>query len=149
MKKEINGIISITAKWIAWFSIIGMGMLVCIITYWVLYPYHIITVKEPAKILTVGDKVKRGELLTFEFDYHKYYDIPARVTRMLENDRQVCLIQSGGMAHVGKHKIPVDVLIPLNVWPGKYRLKMLYEYEVNPIRTLKYTYYTEWFEVLP
>jgi hypothetical protein len=158
MKKALIGVLLITSKWLAWMSIMGMGVLVCFVFYWSLYPYKIIEVKEPAKI--VGPKmimmngsatpaVKRGEILTYKMEYTKFMPITAKVRRQLVNDRSICLMEGAGQAKMGRNSVLIDVFIPLNIFPGRYKLQTFYEYEVNPIRTIKYEYDTEWFEILP
>jgi hypothetical protein len=145
----IKQIIAVTYKWLAWIAIIGMWIFIGTLAYWHLHEYKIIDVKQPAKILNEGKVVKRGEIVSYELDYTKYDPVSARVRRQLENDRSVCLMEGSGVAKMGKNTTIVDVTIPPNIWPGKYYLHTYYEYDVNPIKTVKYDYKTEWFEVLP
>jgi hypothetical protein len=139
----------ITAKWLAWFSIMGMGFMVLTVAYWSLKNYNVIEVQQPAQILNKDKIVRRGEIVSYKMIYQKHVNITARVRRQLENDRSICLMEGAGQAKMGMNNTTIDVFVPLNIFPGRYRLHTFYEYEVNPIRTIKYDYYTEWFEVLP
>lgn len=154
----LYGITRITARILAWISIVGMGTMVIVVLYWHLYPYKIIEVKQPSKVLNelrsevngvTYPAVKRGQILSYRMEYDKYMAITARVRRQLVNDRSICLMEGAGQAKMGQNATVIDVLIPPNIFPGLYRLQTFYEYEPNPIREIKYDYFTEWFEVLP
>lgn len=158
MKDAIMGIVSVTMKWFSWIAIVGMMFMIGTLLYWHLYPYKVIEVREPAKVLNAQTAmvdgqllptVKRGGVLSFKLEYTKHIPVTARVRRQLVNDRTICLMEGAGQAKMGENSVIIDVMIPPNMFPGKYRLQTFYEYDVNPIRSLKYEYYTEWFEVLP
>ncbi len=147
-----------TTKILAWIAIVGTVILIGVLLYWHLYPYKVIDVQQPAKIVsslttkhngTTYPAVKRGNIMSFELKYTKYIPITARVRRQLVNDRSICLMEGAGQAKMGANEVIIDVMIPPNMFPGLYRLQTFYEYDVNPIRNIKYEYYTEWFEVLP
>jgi len=131
------------------------------ICWWFYYPYDIIEFTNhcctedgsyyQGIVLNEGRKVRRGEMLTIKLEFIKNYDLPARyVTRTLANDRYITLVNNaGGTLQKGKHTKTFNIFIPLNIWPGRYRLENTFSYNPNPFRTINEKWVSEWFEVVP
>jgi hypothetical protein len=130
---------------LGWLGFLGQ------IAWWMYYPVNVVDFfNEPCPILNPDGKVKRGEYLEFSVEYKKFINYPAQVSRSLVNDRVVTLTcETGSLKpNNGKHKTNIRVFIPLNVFPGKYKLITTMTYQVNPLRHIIESYETDWFEVI-
>jgi len=118
--------------------------LMCLLGYWYLYPYKIITAKEP---LVIGTKqVKPGDELDITIDYCKYYDLPADVTVHYSDgvvySRPTFTTRNQAGCHISKPEETVPKLPNSN-----YTVTMIYRYHPNPIRTIIYSFESEPFTI--
>lgn len=133
--------------YVGWAMLGVMALTAFLLAYWMFWPITILEVQE-THILNPDKIVKRGDYLRYSIKYKKHFDIVGDVTRTLVNDRTVALVYSDS----SKKKLSIceqeiDVLIPPNMWPGKYKLKVDVRYDVNPLRTIRVQYQTDWFEI--
>jgi len=108
--------------------------------YWSLAPYKTITYLNDPFPVTPGEPltIKQGEELTYNLHYCKYTDdMPIELHKefvdgiIYEAADQKALITGQGCG-----EIDVPVLIPVNLPPGEYRLRITVIYKVNPIRKI-------------
>jgi hypothetical protein len=121
------------------------------IVWWTYFPINVVDFfNEPCPILNPDSRVRKGEFLEFVVEYQKFMNYPALVSRSLVNDRVVTLTcETGALKpNNGRHRTIIRVFIPLNVFPGKYKLVTIMNYQVNPLRNILESYETDWFEVV-
>ena len=139
MRKLLNLISYLTI-----FSAIG---LITLVVVWMTFPYKTITFVSPTfKILT--PTVKQGQLVKFVNNSCKHINLPATTTRIFQNDLIYYLPETKTDAPVGCHNDIISVKIPDELPPGHYFIKNMYQYQVNPIRTISITHDTEDFLVI-
>ena len=132
-----------------YFSMILMFVVfitICVVTYWMIYPYKIIVFNRNEFIITTP-VVYQGNFVHYNNDYCKFMDLPARVTRSFINHLIFTTPVVGVNRPTGCHDFDIAVLIPSELPPGYYQMEMTYQYEVNPIRTITIKENTEEFVV--
>lgn len=129
--------------WLIHFSAL---VILVLIGFWRLYPYKIITFNtETFPVIT--KVVKPGGQLIYEADACKHMDIGATVNRVFEDELIYPMVQTISHRTFGCAKQKVVVNIPRTLMPDTYRLKTVFTYEVNPIRVISITRYTDYFVV--
>lgn len=131
-----------------------LSSLVLMVTYWLVYPY------DPMKIdddqfqivypVEFPHVVKQGEYITYEFTYERTGNVNPIIQRQFV-DGLVFNVAGDTAATViepGKGTAQVQIAIPQTLPPGRYSLRIISKYQVNPIRLIQYEYYTEEFEVV-
>ena len=122
-------------------------ILVCLVFYWLVYPYKVIEIKDP--IFPVMNKVvKQGTILIFTSNNCKYMNIIAKTSRIFVDDLMHYVPQTTSNVRKGCGKINISVIVPETLPSGKYHLQNIYEYKVNPIRTITIIKDTEEFLVV-
>jgi hypothetical protein len=122
-----------------------MSITLLLVAYWMFWPIEILRITRTEVLTSV---VKRGEYLRYLVTYTKICDIQGEVHRSLVNDRTVSLVVGdSSRKKLGSCLDEIDVFIPTNMWSGKYKLRVDVIYEVNPLRSVRVTYYTDWFEI--
>ena len=120
--------------------------MVGVFTFWSVYPYKPMVVnKEPLEVLT--PEVGRNQPLTYVIDYCKFTDAQATIQKAYEND----IVFPSSITHPkndnGCRVSNISQVIPYELPSGRYRLKIVFTYRVNPIREVSITAYTEYFNV--
>lgn len=116
-----------------------------VLAYWYFYPYKTIDVKTP---ITVDKSVyNAGDTLTYTVNYCKYINLPATVHRNYVDGVIYNLSTIVTNNPPGCHITHPITTVP-NLPSGKYFIRILFSYEVNPIRTITITVETEPFEVV-
>jgi hypothetical protein len=111
--------------------------LMATLAYWQFYPYKTIT-KEPLPMAIVKgyETVRQGDWVVYEYNYEKYTDVIPKVSRQFVDG---LIFESTDMStHVNKGSghVHVAVPIPMTLPPGRYRIRVNIEYQMNPIRTI-------------
>lgn len=112
----------------------------------------IVTGPKPYKVVYPANKVvKQGGFITYQFDYEKTGDIVPVVHRQFVDGLvfNVAGAQTPTVIEPGKGTARVQVDIPETLPPGKYHLRILATYRMNPIRDHHNDSITETFEVIP
>ncbi len=121
-------------------------LMVIAVTVWTIYPYKpIIINKEPIEILT--SEVGRGKPLTYRIDYCKNTDAPSIIQKAYENDIIFPASTTQPLNSKGCRVVNVSQVIPYELPSGRYRLKIVFTYRVNPIRSVSVVAYTDYFNV--
>jgi hypothetical protein len=128
-------------------SIFSAFFLVTLTLFWEFYPYKVLVFNTPLFILN-KKTIKAGQNLTYTSNYCKYIDLPATVGRVFSNDLIFSTPAQSSNRPMGCHSITVAVIVPHELPPGKYRLENVYEFKVNPIRTIVVKENTEEFNVI-
>ena len=146
IKVNINKVLPI----VAYVTIlISLGLMI-LFGFWMLYPYNpIVYNKLPYPVLNENHQVRQGQILSYSVDYCKYTDIYPTVIKRYVDGLVFETLAGRGVVYEGCRVQVVDNLVPLTLIPGHYRMQVLIEYKMNPVRVITYTNETEAFEVLP
>ena len=139
-------------KWfhkIAWLVVVGTALILLGLSYWLYWPYKVVEVKNsPYPILNANKQVEVGTLLKHQVEYCKYVDLQSTTTRQFVNNLIFTMPDTVQNNELGCHTIVANTLVPMELPPGKYYLRIIKNYKVNPIRTITETFRTEEFEVV-
>lgn len=131
-------------SWIVITSAIGLMLLV---SYWYFFPYNIITFKTD-KFIIVNKEVKQNEYLVYNSQYCKNLPLVSSTSRSFVNGIIYTTPSTMTDRETGCHKIKVQVHVPPELPPGVYYLVVIYQYKVNPVRTITVKRITEKFTVI-
>jgi hypothetical protein len=134
-------------KWFIFSALFFATIALLIWAYWSLYPYKTI-IHNPDRYTLDKDVLVQGEWTSYEFDYCKFIDKPATVTKrfidgLVYDAPAIGLNLKKGCGHA---KVPMQ--IPANLPPGSYMLEITATYQVNPIREVSEINTTEVFVVM-
>jgi hypothetical protein len=137
-------------KWIFRLSVLTIAcaqFLMGVTLYWRLYPYEPTTFVEPVPI--EKHELKRGESVIYTVDYCWKGEYPLQVQRRLQGEIEVAYptVNTFSVNGCFKKRLATDPL-PEYLPAGKYRIQFIGIYEVNPVRKIPVTLYSEWFEVI-
>lgn len=130
----------------SWIVIVLANLLFVLLIFWFWYPYNVIEFKEP-KFKVVSKNVKQGGTLQFISSYCKHMNISGTVSRAYINGIIYTTLPVITNRETGCHTVKVQLILPDELPKGKYHLHNLYQYKVNPIRTVTVTQETEDFIV--
>ena len=134
---------------ISWITIISALILLGVYIFWMFYPYNPIVYNTPVyKVLNENKIATVGGVLSYEVDYCKYTNkIPVVYKRYI--DGIIYESPSGrGVVYKGCRIQRVDNLVPLTIIPGKYKMEVIVDYQMNPFRHIIYNNYTEDFTIV-
>ena len=115
------------------------------------YPYNVIDVKIPIPI--VNKEVKRGEVVEYKILYTKKVNLRAKLLKYLicckdELTQFTTLYDGQGNIPPFDKKELIDSSIIPKLGPyGTCKISIQAAYQVNPLRTMEYTFETELFTV--
>ena len=115
-----------------------------IVLVMLLYPYKILVIDKPPKVLT--PRLKVGDTLEVEICYCKYMDLEASSIKTLVDGTIYTLHSNETNLPVGCNVWVSKTLIP-KIQTGTYFLKQDFIYKPNPLRTVKVTFTTGTFEI--
>jgi hypothetical protein len=132
-------------KWIP-SVIIGMAIiLILVLTYWGIYPYNPL---ELSNVKLDRTEVNRGEHIKISADYCKNTESSADlfisfIDGLVYNPQpQVIDLESGC------HSAVLSVYIPKNIPTGKFMIKGVFRYKVNPIRSIDVNHLSREFNII-
>lgn len=136
-----------------WATAIGILTLIGLLSYWCLYPYEPFK-SDPAEYTLIypeNKTVEQGEYITYEFKYTKNTDVIPEIQLQFVDGLifNVSDIGYTGVIAPGAGTVRVEVYVPKTLPPGKYRLKIISKFQMNPVRTIYYENFTEEFKVIP
>jgi hypothetical protein len=140
MQKIINTL-SLVTIFLAW-------VLVILVTYWIVYPYK--PVVFTTESFPVDEKVvKAGGYLTYNASYCKFNNLVPQTTKAFSDGVLYILPTEVALSkEMGCGNIKVQTYVPTSLPASKYRLKISYRYQVNPIKAITITAQTEEFTVI-
>ena len=133
---------------VSWVTLALFQFVLFLCIFWAVWPYRTLELKD-TKFPVLTPKVKQGGKLVYQSKYCKYINLTATVSRSFING---VIFNTPSMITdrtVGCHTVTPLMNVPPELLPGKYRVQVIYIYEVNPIRTITIKHETEDFEVIP
>ena len=125
--------------------IFALGAVVLFI-FWGLYPYNPIEFNQPHKIIT--KEVARGEHLIYEVDYCKNMTILPTITKTFVDGIIYAIPEIVAVdREVGCGVQQVSMYVPKALPTGEFYIKIIYHYQVNPIRKIDVITNTEKFTI--
>ena len=132
---------------LSWLTIFSAIIGIAVVTYWLIYPYQLLTFND-AVFPVVNKTVKSGGTLRYVSDYCKYTDASATVTRSFVNEIIFVTPTTITNRPTGCAVITVEIALPKELPIGTYHLSNTYTYEINPLRTVVIKEDTEEFKVV-
>lgn len=108
---------------------LAFGMITTLF-YWSVYPYKPIVIS----ITAINTTVKAGDSLFYQADYCKYMQLPATVSRSFVDGIIFSTASIVADNPVGCRTSKMVIEVPKGLISGEYTLKIIYSYQVNPIR---------------
>ena len=134
---------------LSWLVIISAIALMLLFGFWMLYPYKPIVYNDPVyPILNENKTATVGGILSYEVDYCKYTDIYPEVFKRYVDGIIYQTPPGRGIVYQGCRVQQVDNLVPTTLIPGKYKMEVIVDYQMNPIRHIIFTNYTEDFTIV-
>lgn len=137
-------------RWLAWTSLVGIGISIVILLYW-LYsvPAQVISVsKSPIPVTT--PTAQPGGYVILRYGYCKHVKSTGRVVIGLVGQTSQLNLPTGYES--SKRGCYNDLQVPLPVpplaTPGKYHFHFRATYQVNPLKSVTQDYDTQSFMVL-
>jgi hypothetical protein len=125
--------------------IIILGFMVTIgIWYW--WPYDVVNL---SNIKLAKSVVFQGETVTYSDTIDKKMSINGVSARHFVDGIIFDAGETPADAPVGRGKVVKELKIPETLPTGVYKLQIVMRFQVNPIRTVEYTFYSSEFKVLP
>ncbi len=124
--------------------------LIIVLAFWAFYPYKTLTFKDPV-FPVVSKVVRAGESVQFVSNYCKYFNGMGRTSRAYVD---TVLFYIPPVASItsklpkGCGSLTVSVPTSTEMATGSYYIRNIYEYQVNPIRTIVITHDTEKFTIV-
>ena len=132
-------------SWVLTIIVVSMA---CVTTYWLVYPYDVITVESPIKIMNTGRMVEPGGMLVYKISYNKKMNINGIVSRKIVNTFKIDYKDTLATAPIGKDSDEILLPVPMFSMPGEHYLFWSASYKVNPLRTIVVTVESERFFVI-
>ena len=128
-------------------ALIFIGLFVAVISYWLLWPYRVLEIKNNP--VPVNKKtVMAGDDITYTLDFCRYTDKPAIVTRQFIDGVVYTTPSITVLDKVRCGQRNTLVTVPRTLSADTYHMNVIVQIEVNPIRTVTYSFQTQEFEVL-
>lgn len=121
-----------------------------LIAYYLFYPYNLIdmTLNDNGKIPVVEKQIQPGQSITLLMEFDKSYECSPHIDWYLV-DGFVLLLADGGIARpTGFNVLARTVKIPDTAPQTRVHLRIEYSCQINPLRTINYSWDTEEFEIL-
>lgn len=120
-------------------------IIILVLTYWGIYPYNPL---ELSNVKLDRVEVNRGEHIHISADYCKNTELPADlfisfIDGLVYNPQpQVIDLK------IGCHYTVLSIYIPKALPTGKYMIKGVFRYKVNPIRTIDVNHLSGEFSII-
>lgn len=119
---------------------------VCLMTFWLVYPYKTLEIKRAEVITPI---VAQNDHVHYKLDYCKYNSKPATVHKSFVDGIVYRLPAKVSNVPEGcREGATVAVEIPHSLPPGQYKIQSITTYQVNPIRRIDVFYETDTFHVV-
>jgi hypothetical protein len=136
-------------KLVSFFILITTIAIVLVIIFWANYPYKTIEFKNvPFPILNENKTVKQGDRGRYLVEACKYTNESPSVTKKFIDGVIYETVPQPGTIPLGCHETIMDVYIPRAIPTGKYKVQVVAQFRVNPIRTITVISYTEEFNII-
>lgn len=122
-----------------------------LLLYWTLEPDQVYSVKDHnIAVLNENKTVRVGEDVSLKFSFCKKIETNGVVQRNFYN-RTTVITGPEIPEEVGKtcvDDVVIDVPLPNQIEPGTYRVQYIGKYQINPIKNVTETFYSEEFTVV-
>jgi hypothetical protein len=140
----------------AWAVIASAMVLICMVTFWLVYPYPGLT-SDAQRPEVRTPIVAQGEVLRYDVSYCYEGSLPVYISvfrelRKVENDQEVIIfpISSSIRYQITERCETRNIAFPIPVGqpPGTYRIYYVSDLEVNPFRTIQQSWKSSDFEIV-
>jgi hypothetical protein len=131
--------------WVLWVILLLIVLLYTQAAIWLCWPYKTVTVVSPH---TVSEPVYAGGVLTYDYHTIKHLSRPATVYRILIDEKgnhAFGFLPVYSNVKKGYNKGDINLYVPRYLPEGRYKLRIIYRYTVNPLRTMDVVFDSEWF----
>lgn len=133
----------------SYLTLIITFLFVCVVSYWWFYPYKPIVYLTPQyKIMNENKTATVGGQLVYQVNYCKYVDVIPTITKRYVDGILYDTPQSKGVVARGCHITNVYNTVPETLVPGTYKMDLVIDYQMNPIRHIIYNNQTEEFTII-
>jgi hypothetical protein len=131
-------------------AIITLGVLLTIfVTGLLTFPYKVVDIKTPIPVLNKNKEVRIGEPVELEYDFCRHTDKTFTVTPVLQGPIQVSYPSFEAQGDTGcRVVISNTTKIQPYTPPGIYKLKIVSQAQMNPLRSITVTSFSEEFNVI-
>jgi hypothetical protein len=138
--------------WVSIVTLLLAGGIMIVLFVWALFPYNVIDFTLPVTVKNEDRLVERGGTLHLETTYNKHLQVNGHGESFIlcEDGNLVTVLppRAAGVAFpLGEHTFEFDMTVPEKTSLGVCHFESIIQYDVNPIRKVPYTIYTEDFEV--
>lgn len=126
-------------------TLVSVLILICIVGFWVIFPYRILTETENVHILTPS--VRPGGSVVIELHFCKNYPMTEITSRELVDGFVYMLPTVQTYEPLGCYNRRIFVPIPEVTPEGSYKIITRAEFHPNPFRTISYSWETDKFVV--
>lgn len=137
-------------KFLHWLTYVTFSLtmaLIIVVVYYMFFPIKVMEVSN-APFPVVNKTVRAGGTLQHIVEYCKYVEMPSDSSRQLVNGLIYTMATVTNDNPIGCHTVTSITLIPQELPPGTYRLRITKTYHLNPIRDFTITNETEEFNVI-
>jgi hypothetical protein len=152
MKMSQYTMIERAVIWMLAAIFVGGTIIIGVLAFWWFYPYEpMVQSPTPFRVIyPANNQVKQGEFIVYTFNYDRKTDVIPLINRQFVDG---IVFNSGqdepAVLEQGKGVAQIQVYIPKTLPPGKYHLRIIGRYRMNPIRVITIVNETEIFDVLP
>lgn len=130
-----------------WGTFILAFGLIALLAYWQFCPYPtVITFKGDYAVKPV---VTQGELTSYTVNYCKIGHPPSAIVKEFVDGLVFTVDSPQAILTEGCRSQEIPMTIPHTLPAGRYRLRNVITYQLNPIRSVSYTHFSNWFIVKP
>jgi hypothetical protein len=134
---------------ISFLTLFVVFLMVLVIGYWELYPYNPIEFKNvPFQILNENKIVKQGDRARYLVSSCKNTKEVPIVTKKFIDGVIYETTSQPGVIPLGCQNTIMDVYVPKAIPTGTYKVQIIAQFKVNPIRTITVISNTESFNVV-
>jgi hypothetical protein len=131
-------------------SLSFLTVVLLVVAFWLLAPYRTIEFKNEAGTpvyVTNKTVYRQNENGSYTVKFCKYTDMKPTVTKKFEDGIEYTADDTRAVLDKGCHTQSVSLHIPETLPPGRYRLAIYLDYQVNPLRDIAMEHYSNWFTV--
>jgi hypothetical protein len=135
---------------IAYITLLTALGLMTLLGYWYFHTYNPVEFYNlPHEIENENKIVKSGDYLIYSVDYCKHVDITPQISKSFVDGIVYVIPDTVGASFpIGCGVNRIQIYVPKALPPGVYHLKIVFKYQVNPIKSVTYNLATENFTVV-
>jgi hypothetical protein len=132
-------------EYLGYITIFLVFIFLILIGIWNVFPYKPFSINEP--ITTDKEIYHANDILLYNLNYCKNSDVIVTVSRGFVDGVIYSMPDVSASNPEGCRTTEIQVQVP-NLPTGKYKLRVTYTYQVNPIRRFSLTYFTNEFSIV-